>query len=158
MPEPVEWLVVKDLQAAIRGIAMANGYHFDVEAAAVKLDPNQDVPTLLSEFGRRPFVILAVGPETREYFPSSVVVVRQPVTVHWISDSVPTDDNSRLQTFLRGCSDIERAIATDITRGGLALDTRIQRRTFELAEEGSQVWAAVDLEITIHRTYGAPDA
>jgi hypothetical protein len=81
-----------------------------------------------------------------------------PWTVHWVHESTPTSDDSRVQTYLRGCADIERAIAIDPGRGGRAIDTRIVKREFEAEVDGSQVWAMVDLAIALRRTYGQPDA
>ena len=159
MAEPIEWLVLQDLQTALRAIAISDGYHFDVQALAVKLDPDQKVEDLIAPGGPRPFLILQPQPDTWDYRerPAQAHIIL-PITVHWISDTVQTDDDSRLRTFLRGCADIEQAIARDITRGGLAVDTRIVKRELDLAVGGSQVWAMVDVEIALRRTYGAPNA
>lgn len=158
MPEPIEYQIVTNLQDALQSIRVANGYHFDVAATAVKLDPNQGVEDVIAPDGPRPFIVLEVTPESWQYFPAGQVRIAFPVTVHWVSESTPTDDASRLQTYLRGCADVERAIAVDPTRGNRAADTRIVKRTFETAVDGSQVWAMVEIEMAVHRTYGAPDA
>lgn len=157
-PEPIELQVIQHLQAALQAITIAGGYHYDVAAAAVKLDPNQDVEALLAPGGARPFIVIDVAPETWQYEPASQVLLALPLTIHWVQDSDPTVDLSRLQTYLRGCADVERAIAVDVTRGGLAADTRIVKRVQNTEADGALVWAALDVEITVHRTYGAPDA
>ena len=158
MSEPREFRIVQNLQAALLAISVTAGYHFDVDSLAVKLDPNCDIESLIAPNGPRPFVLLQVLPEQWEYRPSMRVTVTLPVVVHWVSDSIPTDDDSRLQTFFRGVADVEQALTQDITRGQLATDTRIVKRTFDTAVDGSQVWAMVEAEIRIDRTYGAPNA
>lgn len=158
MAEPIDYQIVTNLQTALRAMSVGSGYHYTVTSTAVKLDPNQGIESLIAPGGPRPIVILEVPPESWTYFPASQVRIAMAVTVHWVSDSTPTDDASRLQTYLRGCADVERAIAVDTTRGGLAVDTRIVKRTPEPVGDGSQVWASVDLEILVHRTYGQPDA
>ena len=157
MPEPIEYRAILNLQAALQAIAIAGGYHYDVVDAAVKLDPNVAVEALLHPAGARPIVLIEVNPEKWQYAPAAQLKLAMPVTVHWVSDATPTDDASRMKTFFRGCADVEQAVAVEIGRGGLASDTRIVKRTFDTAVEGSQVSARIDLEIWLHRTYGAPN-
>lgn len=156
--EPSSYLAVVNLQAALKAIAVAGGYHHDVVDTAVKLDPDTDVEALLTPGGPRPFVVLVVAPEAREYSNANRVGLAQPVTIHWVSESEPTDDTSRMLTFFRGCADVERAIAQDIGRGGHAIDTKVITCTYNTASGGSQVWAAIDVVIHSRRVYGEPDA
>ncbi len=156
MPEPIEFQIVQNLQTALRAIAVASGYHYDVVATAVKLDPNQGVEALIPPDGPRPFVLIDVGKDRWEYFPAGELRLVLPVTIYWVSESLPTDDNSFMQTYFRGCADIERAIAIDPGRGALASDTRITGRTLD-SLGGAQVWAVIDVAISLRRTYGQPD-
>lgn len=158
MAEPIEFLIVQDLQAALRQISPAAGYHYDVASMAVKLDPNHKIEDFIDPNGPRPFLILEVGKERREYAPASEVRVVLPLTVHWVGESSPAEDENRMQMFYRACADIERAVAKDPSRGGRAVDTRITGRTFDTAVDGAQVWALVDLQVSLWRTYGEPDA
>lgn len=159
MPEPSEYLIVRNLQTALLAIAVASGYHFGVAALTVKLDPNHDVESLIAPDGPRPFVIIEVKPDTWEYTHANRIArLVLPMTIHWVSDSDPTVDESRLQTYFQGCSDVERAIAKDISRGGLAIDTRILTRTYDTVVDGKQIWAQVHIEISTKRIYGQPDA
>lgn len=157
-PEPIEFQIVQHLQAALLAMTVAGGYHYTMAASAVKLDPNSDIESLIAPNGPRPFSIIELGKQVREYQPSEQVRLVIPLVIHWVSDSSPTDDASRMQTFFRGVADVERAIAADVTRGGLAVDTRIVSPTFDTSSDGAQVWAQIDTEITIYRTYGVPDA
>lgn len=156
MPEPREFLVVQNLQAALQGISVAGGYHHDLAAFAVKLDPNVDVEQLLGAEKQRPFIILEVTPDEFVYSPSLVVSVRMPATIHLVNDSDPTDDASWIREYFQLCADGEQAIAQDITRGGRATDTRITEREFQ-SFGGSQVWAMLKLLIDVKRVYGVPN-
>lgn len=165
--DPIEYRVIRDVQASLRQIAIIDGYHHDVAGLAVKLDANQGVEDLVGPNGPRPFIVLEPKPETWDYSVSGEQVVqgvafdqvllRMPLTVHWINDSDPNVDESRLQTFFRGCADIEQALAIDVTRGGLALDTRVTRRTYDEAFDSAQVWAMVEIEMRIYRALGHPN-
>ena len=147
---------MQDLQTALKSISVANGYHHDIEALAVKLDANHEVETLIGDQPLRPFLILALSPDVYEYFPSEQVRLLMPFIIHAVNDSDPTDDDSMLRTYHRLCADVEQAIAADTTRNALATDTRIlEREMHEL--EGQRVWALVKGEIREHRTYGEPN-
>jgi hypothetical protein len=78
------------------------------------------------------------------------------VTLHWVTDSDPTRDADRIQTYLQGCSDIEKLLIVDLQRGGLVIDTRIVRRTFDTQVDGSLVWASIEIVMPMIRTYGEP--
>ena len=109
--------------------------------------------------GEYRFLALPPGAD-HQYFPARQVRTVLPVHVHWFGDTDPTEDEARLRAFLRACADIERgACETEakLTRGGLAVDTRITNKTLETASmDGAQIWVTVELAITFHRTFGAP--
>jgi hypothetical protein len=155
--EPNEFRIVQNLQQALQGIAIAGGYHFDVLSTAVKLDPNCNVESLIAPGGPRPFIVIEVKPDGFTYSPAKRTTVALPLTIHWVSDSTPTDDTSRLQTFYRGLADVERAIVADVSRGGFAIDTEITKRTYSTAVDRSQVWSMTDVEVKTRRVYGQPD-
>lgn len=157
MAEPREFRIVQNLQAALRGIAVADGYHFDVNALAVKLDPNENVETLIGATPLRPFVILELDPDavTIEFAPKGIRIV-MPLLLHAVTDSDPTVDDSWLQTYFRLCADLEQAIAQDITRGGLAVTTKVLSRSLRTLN-GAQVWAQVAAQVDVIRTFGVPN-
>lgn len=158
MPSPIEYLAIRQLQTALKAIAVASGYHFTLAGTAVKLDPNQSVEALSRPGGSRPFIVIEVKPEAWGYFPASQIELTIPATVHWISEGDVTVDEKRMETYFQGCADVERAIGADVTLAGLVTDVRIVKRTMDLPEDGAEVWALIDVELTINRTYGAPDA
>lgn len=157
MAEPTEFLVLRNLRDALSAISVAGGYHFDVAASAVKLDPSVSVEDVIGPDGPRPYLLIEMKPEQFEYRPAMQLRLALSFTVHWVGEQIGQDDESWIRTFYRACADIEKAVTVDITRGGKTVDTRILKRTFD-AMFGSQVWAMVDLEMPLHRTYGLPNA
>lgn len=154
--EPREFRILQNLQAALLAISVAGGYHHTVAASAVKLDPDVDVESLIGATPLLPFLILDVAPDVFSYSPQ-MANISLPVTVHFVNDSDVTNDLSWIREHLRLCADIEQAICQDISRGGLAIDTRIVSREAHTGE-GSRVWTMVKLDIGVRRTYGAPNA
>ncbi len=157
MPQdPIEFRIVQNLQSALKNISKSGGYHHDIDALAVKLDPNHDVESLIGEEPLLPFLALEYGPQVFEYQPASQIITIVPLTIHAVGDSDTEDDDSLMLTYLTLCADVEQAIAVDTTRGGLATDTRIvDRFIHEIA--GRRVWAENRCQIRIYRTYGAPN-
>ena len=155
--EAIGFSVITNLQTALQTIAQASGYHYDVAEVAVKLDPNQDVEALIGDDAARPFLVIEVNPSVFSYRPAMRVQVVMPVTIHAVHDSDPTDDDSWLQTFMRLCADVEKAIAVDIHRGGPATDHVVLGCEFQTFG-GLQVWAMVKTQIRIERVYGTPNA
>jgi hypothetical protein len=154
--EPIEYQILTNLRDALTQIAVGAGYYYDLRGTAVKLDPEQDVEALIAPDGPRPFAVIEVAPERREYMPAHRVRITHPWAIHWVHDSDPTQDEDRLETFFRGCADVEKAIAADISRGGLAIDTTITNCALENIGEGSQVWAVIRIAVTQIRTFGEP--
>jgi hypothetical protein len=85
--EPIEFRILQDLQTALRGITVAAGYHYDLAALAVKLDPEQGVEELIGDSPLRPFFVIALDPDAFSYSPSKMVSVELPLT---ISTSTPS--------------------------------------------------------------------
>lgn len=157
MPEPIKFRIVQNLQTALRGISVASGYHYDVASLAVKLDPNQANDAVHAPGGLRPLLVIQVNPERREYQPAGELREVLPIVVHWVQESDGADDDSRTRTFFRGCADVEQAIAQDLGRVGLAIDTRIVQCINNDDLDGAQVWAQIELEIPLFRQYGRPN-
>lgn len=161
MSEPICFRIVQDLQAALRGISVANGYFYDVVSIAVKNDPNSAQSALRAPGGPRPLLLIQVDPERREYQPSGELRMVLPLVINWVQESDAADDDSRMRTFFRGCADVEKAIAPEDgagrSRGGLAIDTHIVRCINNDDIDGSEVWAQIEVEIPLFRQYGRPN-
>ncbi len=154
--DPIAFRIMQNLQSALKNISVAGGYHHDIAAQAVKLDPNHDVESLIGDEPLRPFIILEYGSQSFEYQPASQIITKIPLSIHAIDDSDPADDDSWMRTYLALCADVEQAIAVDTTRGGLATDTRILNLAVHRIE-GREVWAEIACEIRVYRTFGEPN-
>lgn len=152
MSEPSELLVVRDLQRALQAVSIGDGYYYDVRGTAVQLNADYDVEPLVAENAPRPWVALQLTPEAWTYMPSMRVKLEMPVRVLWFNEADDLREDVLLTMAYRAYSDIERAITRDITRGGRASDTRIAGRTAEI--QGGAVWVAVELVVTLIRTFG----
>jgi hypothetical protein len=156
-PEPEEYQMLLNLQAALLAMTVASGYYFDMPPGGVKLDANAEVEKLIGENQLRPFIVLDVLPETRTYSPAKRVELVTPVNVYWVHDPADPDDATRLQTYFRGRADVERAIAQDVSRGGLAIDTTIidTAQSHGIADS-SVVVAVIQVQLRRRRVYGSP--
>jgi hypothetical protein len=157
---PIEYRIVRDAQTALQAISQASGYHFNLAALAVKLDPDQAVEALVTPHGPRPFILLEMKDEEWEYDAASEVFLVLPMTVYWVSDAAPSSDEARLETYYKGCSDVEVALVSTpekLSRGGLAIDTRIVNRRLDTSVDGTEVWALIDVRMRLRRQYGQPN-
>jgi hypothetical protein len=154
---PAEYQVLTNLRDAIAAIRVGDGFHYDVRGTGVKLDPNQDVESLKAPGAPRPFVLIEVTTDAWQHMPASRARIEFGATIHWVHNSDPTRDADRIQTYLQGCADVEKMLVADLQRGGLVIDTRILKRTFDTAVDGSIVWASIEIVMPMIRTYGQPD-
>lgn len=166
MPEPIDFLIIQDMQSALRAISTTADppFHHTVESLSVKLDPDHNVEDIISSMVSadpqsplRPFIILELPPDGPwEYQPADQILTELPFSIHFVNDTDVTQDDALLQEYLRAAADIEQAIAADHTRGALATDTRIlSREMHELS--GQMVWTTVSGVVRIYREYGRPN-
>jgi hypothetical protein len=159
MPEPIDYQALLNLQTALRGMATASGYHHTIASAAVKFDIDHDVESLVEPDGPRPFVIIEkLSEEWAMVEMPNGVKIQNPIRIHWVDKFTPAADTSKLQKYLRGCADVERAIAPDPGRGGFATNTTIVNRSWNTEANALMVWAHIDISMPIRRTFGQPDA
>lgn len=158
MPEPIEYDLVLDVQAALQAITTGGGYFHDVAAGAVSVDPADHLEVLTGTLVNQPFFIVEVSPARRlQYFPSMQLLEIVPVDVTAAMDAPQLVATSRLQTFERLCADIEKALTVDINRGNRASDTRIVDKQMGMMVGAQRVIAIVQTEIRLHREYGKPN-
>src|SRR5690349_12802282 len=159
MPEPNEYLAVKGLQAALLAINVAAGSHYSVAACAVKLDPESSVEKLIAPDGPRPFVLIELKAEAWQLRPATQLRLEVPITIHFVNEADPTDDDLQMRTHYRGCADVESAVVNGIDPAigaYMMLPPRIGTRRY--GRLGRQVWSEIDLKLALHRTYGAANA
>lgn len=156
--DPREYRILQNLQTALKGILINAGYHHNVAATAVKLDPDQGVEQLVGATKARPFVVLEPGAERWDWNNSEKpngILLFVPYTVYFVNQADQTIDENLLKTYFRGLADVEQAVAVDPSRGNLAVFSRVIKRTFSAV--GGEVWSIVDVEVELRRTYGAPN-
>ena len=158
MAEPLEYDIVLNMQRALQAISVAGGYHYDVAAAAVSIDPHDHLEVLTGSLARKPFLIVEVSPGRHiQYFPGTQMRELIPIEITAATDAQALVATSRAQTFQRLCADIEKALTVDVTRNGKATDTRILDKRMGIMVSALRVMAVVQTEVRLHRTYGAPN-
>ena len=162
MAEALEFQIVQNMQTALRGIKVVDGYHHNLQGISVKLDSESDVEAHLGENAILPWIVIEMTPDDFDHQPSGRVVLTIPFVIHAINstkpvnDLEPKDDDATMRTFYRLCADVERAVEKDHQRGKKAIDTRILSRTMR-DRPGEEGWAMLTGEIAEERGYGAPD-
>lgn len=157
MSDPIEYTIVRNLQTALQAVTVAGGYHYTIAATAVKLDPNHNAEAMVAPDGPRPFALIEILRDEWTYDPANEAAITTQCLVHWTHDTDPTVDTSLLQTYFNGCADVEKAITQDITRGGLAVDTKITARTHVPTDAAGKTWATLEIAIKHYREYGVPN-
>ena len=155
---PIAYAIAKNVQSALRAMSTGAGYFYGVGSDAVKLDPDVNVEDMTAPNGPRPCVLVETGAMDHDFqrSRSGEVEATLPLTIHWFHDADRTSDDALLETFFRGCADVERALTQDITRGGRATDTRVTSCDLVPIGNSGICWAAIKVEIKSWRTYGAP--
>lgn len=144
------------MQTALRAIATPT-YHYDVEANAVSIDPNDHIEVLTGQKAWDPFFVIEVPPDREiEYFPAEQLLELVPIDITAAADADVLDPVSRLRTFQRLCQDVETALTVDVTRGGLVSDQRIVNKRMGMMVGEARVIAVIETVARLHRTYGAP--
>ena len=167
MTEPLDYRAFANLKAALQAIAQGAGFFYSVDDTAVKLDFDNGVEEMLAPDGPRPCVLIELRQERWEYHGAGEVLHTLPATLHWLHTPAPVSDavlgepavpqdEDRMRMFYRGCADVEKAITADTSRGGLVPDTRITDRRWNPLNGNQEVWAEIDIEMSVYRTYGVP--
>lgn len=155
--EPQDFRIMLALQERLQAIQVSDGYYYTVPASAVRFSHDINIEDLTAEDSPRPFIVIALTDDPHEHYQSpDELQVTLKIRIYWVSNTVPTSDVSRLQVYLRGCADVERALmGQDRSLGGNATDIKLVNRSLE-DDMGAQVDAAIDLEIVFYRTLGNP--
>ena len=159
MPDSVEYDIALDLQAALQAISIAGGYNFDVEAAAVSLNPDDFTPEILlgSVLHDPFFLILGEAGRSIRYSGANQLLELVPFTIFAATDVELLDPLSKLAAIQQLHADIETALVVDVTRGGRATDTRIVDKQHDTPTGSRRVLVIVQVHVRLHRQYGAPN-
>jgi hypothetical protein len=154
---PVLLAIVLNLQAALQAIT-APTYFNTVKATSVVLDPVAlDVVSttelLFLVVGHR---IEVIGPRLFTSRPVSIKIQRR-IVIEAVLDAPGTDFAHKLTAIQQLVADVETALTVDVTRGGFALDTRVEDETpyVGLANQ-SRCYVEIPVDVTFGRKYGQP--
>jgi hypothetical protein len=147
--------VLAALIARFQAMTIAGGYHYDVQAASVVSDP---VNILTVPDPLLPFFLVEPSPSSRVYWPA----MRTKIDAHFlVTARVLANGTSPTRKVEAGenlIGDVEKAIATDITLGGLVIDARLQEPDGPMVGMGTNnnVFVLLDILTIYTRVYGAP--
>jgi hypothetical protein len=154
MSETIREHIMRDVKATLEGVTISNGYNFDFNASTVQrwsMHGNSLVDL--------PAVVISPGDEDQhsESLPYERCILTLYLDAFFIdseTDGVATD------TFLnRLQGDIKKAILSDHTRGGYAIDTNIRGTTpFETTEGQPYAGIIIELEIVYQHERTDPTA
>lgn len=148
---------VQAVQTAIRAINGQIGYHVTVHPDSVTLDP---VNLLTMPVGALlPFFVLELTDQgDRTFEPADMVEDRRVVAITWRHDVPGRSYDRKMIAFAQIEADLERALATDPTLGGLAVDIRLRQGTRLVGDPTNDIVIGMHLlDVHLYRQYGAPE-
>jgi hypothetical protein len=154
--DSVRLKVQKNLQTTLQGMTDAAVYHYPVNSPSqVSLDPTVN---LLTKGGPDlPFYLIEVTPDgNREFFPSEQIVDVLTVNIIGRYDGASDDPTSKVTVWENLAADLEVALEADMTRAGLASDTRCMTPQPFTGVGSNIVIVVVPVQIKIYRQYGRP--
>lgn len=155
MAESNRFLLLQDVQTALRAISVAGGYFFDVENDAVSLDPMNQIAAMTGELLYDPFFVIELAPtEDPPLFPSSQLIDELVIRISAATDAEQLEDDGLLKAFTRLTSDIEKAVEVDVTRSGLCSRHTMGGCQMGLIAGTTRVFAVCETNARVHRTHG----
>lgn len=154
--DSVRLSVLKNLQTTLQGMSDANVYNFPVaNAAQVTLDPTTQI--LTKGFPDLPFYIIEPTPDgDREFYQAEQIVENFRVNIIGRYDADSDDPITKAETWERIAADLETALEADMTRNGLACDTRCLTPQPFTGVGSNVVIVLQPVVIKIYRQYGRP--
>ncbi len=157
MPTPAKSArqkAVEALQARFQGMTDANLYHYPVGSAqqvttnpTVNLITGAGLPDL-------PVYTLDVSPDgAKDYFPAEQLKEELIVNVCGRYDADAADLEARLAVWENMVADLETAVCTDVTLGGLVCDTRLLVAAPFVGVGTNIVIVLQPIRMTIYRAY-----
>jgi hypothetical protein len=148
--------IIEAIQDALQAIDNSGAYHYPVNSPTqVSIDPTDNVLTVNG--ADLPFYVVEPTPDgSRTFYPAMQLVSEFELNIHARKDSEDGDPSSRVTTWENLAHDIEKALAVDVTLGGLVYDVRVgEPRPF--VGVGSNIVVVVNpVTVRLHRTYGEP--
>lgn len=154
---PLRLRILEALQTRLRGIDGQGNYYFAFKSGSVVLEPTANILTLPPT--ECPGAVIEPTPEGSRFFMPAFRMRNQfQVSITAFADAPGgTSTSRRAETWEKLIADLERAITTDITLGGLVIDMRLQEPTpgFDLGAS-PRVVVVQPLVCNVIRAYGEP--
>ena len=149
--------LIQNVADSLRAINAASGYYLTVQPESVKTEPAD----LLTAPGPNlpMFLVAASQRAPRIFHPSKRVRETVAVDITAAADvGDTTDPTAKLTACEQLAADMEKALALDITRGQIAMVTRVLDPQFWM-NMGNQARVIVvqPVDIEVQRIYGQPD-
>lgn len=143
MAEPILEQIAANLLTALSGITVANGYHYTLTGTRPIVDGYYgDAPCDLTfQLTQGQEELLDGAALTQEFIQPFMVVV---IAMNLQTDTTPIDKKRN-----RILADIRKAVMSDYTRGGLAIDT-MWGPSSSFMNDGDFVFEGVMAEIRVH--------
>ncbi len=157
MSTPVRLAVLQSIVDALRAMGPQIGCTYQV---ARDEDVTLDRRNLATVFSLPAFVVEPEGGGQREFLPANRIKDRFPVVIYGRVDATGLSDSARrLTVFEQLAADVERCLTRDITRGGLAIDTRVlpPREPYIELDPVNSVYLEQPVEVVVRRIYGQPE-
>lgn len=154
---PVRLAVLQSIAAALRSMGPQTGCYFQVTRDE---DVTLDSRALSDAKSLPAFVVQSTAGGTREFQPSLRMKEVFPVLISGRVDATGISDMARrITAFELLVADLERVLTIDITRGGLAIDTRAQapREPYTEPDPVNTVYIEQPVDIILRRIYGTPE-
>jgi hypothetical protein len=155
--DPQRQRVIEALATALRTNIAGGDYHFPLaDSRQVSVDPTTNLLTW-SGYALPMHVIEPTPDAVREFYPAMQIRDEFDLNVTSRMDIADVaDPAARMQTWERLHSDIERALAVDITLGGLVYDVRVLPPRPFVGIGSAIVIVASPVKVSYHRAYGEP--
>lgn len=157
MSQPLQLALVASLRDALLGMTRAAGYSWDVSSDRVVLD-YINLVTAVGHCQAAPFFFLEPTREgDRQFLPGRRVREDIVTTITARIDATGAQPGRQFTLGLQLAAELERALTRDLTRGGLAIDTRLRKPALfpEPGATSQLVLVVQDVVMPVVRPYGA---
>jgi hypothetical protein len=154
---PVRLAVLHSIAEALRSMGPQTGCYFQVTREE---DVTLDSRVLADAKSLPAFVVQPAPGGTREFQPANRMKETFPVLISGRVDATGISDMARrITAFELLVADLERVLTIDITRGGIAVDTRAQspREPYVDPDPVNTVYIEQPVDVILRRIYGTPE-
>ena len=155
--DPLRQRIIAAIVAAMRANITGSDYHFPVlSSKQVTSDPTTNLLTW-NGYDLPMHVVEPTPDAVREFYPATQIRDEFNLNITSRMDVSDTaDPDLRMQTWEKLAADVERALAQDVTLGGLVYDVRVMPPRPFVGIGSPIVIVACPVSVRYHRAYGEP--